>query len=377
MSAALGNARRRPERGRAAGGRRRSACAALVVGAWCAATCVPATAAAQPQAVEDPIELRWSAPAACPDGARVRGEIDRLLGGKASASSGKRLRATAEVFASEAGGWRLKLATESAGAAGERSLRDDSCEALANTAALILAMAFDPQAVAEAERARAAAAGGPPAPATGSAPASVVPPGTPAAPPTATTTRTTAGPDEGASPEDAAAPSSSDAFAGVRLAGDTGTMLAPTLGVEVAAGYRWERLRLEADATFWFDRGVDLAGNASKGGEFSFVSGALGACGLLLRGAVEVGACGALELGRVHAEGRGTVTESEATVLWVAGRATANAAISFTEAAWLRADAGVAVPAGDRTRWDLTNAGSVGTSPVAVARFAVGPEVRF
>ncbi|MEJ7732636.1 MAG: hypothetical protein WKG00_25965 [Polyangiaceae bacterium] len=161
--------------------------AAALAGALILAGTVAASA--QPASTDDPIELRWSAPSACPDAAGVRAEMDRLLGGKPSAASGKRLRASAEVFASEAGGWRLKLHTESDGAAGERSLRDDSCTALADTAALILAMAFDPEAVAaQAERARAAGAapgtqppGGPAAPTAGEPP----PPGPAAAPPVA------------------------------------------------------------------------------------------------------------------------------------------------------------------------------------------------
>ena len=36
-----------------------------------------APASAQPAGADDPIELRWSAPSACPDATRVRADMDR------------------------------------------------------------------------------------------------------------------------------------------------------------------------------------------------------------------------------------------------------------------------------------------------------------
>jgi hypothetical protein len=351
--------------------------AVALAAAATAATGAPASA--QPAGADDPIELRWTAPSACPDAARVRAEMDRLLGGKPSVASGKRLRASAEVFASEAGGWRLKLRTESGGAAGERSLRDDSCDALADTAALILAMAFDPEAVAaQAERARAAgAATGAPAATSGAAPTTAPPPAPATAPPPrAEPAPAVATPERDAMDDDPPPVAGGGGFVGARVGGDIGSVLVPALGLTVAGGLVWQRLRLELEATWWLSRDVALEDAPRKGGTFTFVSGALAGCGVVLRAPVELGGCGALEIGRIQAEGYGVASRGEASTVLVAGRATVNAAWSLTDAVWLRADAGVAVPV-ERTAWVLRNAGKVGTSPAAAGRIAVGPEIRF
>ncbi|MEJ7732637.1 MAG: hypothetical protein WKG00_25970 [Polyangiaceae bacterium] len=153
-------------------------------------------------------------------------------------------------------------------------------------------------------------------------------------------------------------------------------MLVPAVGVTVAGGLVWERLRLEIEGTWWFERDVDLEDEPAKGGTISFVSGALAGCGVTLQTPVELGACGALEVGRIQADGYGVLSPGEASTVWVAGRATVNAAFALTDEVWLRADAGVAVP-GVRTRWVLRNAGTVGTSSAVAGRIALGPEIRF
>ncbi|MEJ7732638.1 MAG: hypothetical protein WKG00_25975 [Polyangiaceae bacterium] len=232
--------------------------------------------------------------------------------------------------------------------------------ALADIAALILAMAFDPEAVAaQAERARiaGAAAGAPPVARTAPAPN----PSSRA---------------RDAANDDPATRAGSSGFVGARLGGDSGSMLVPAVGLTLAGGLAWERLRLELEGTWWFEREVALEGEPQKGGTFSFVSGALAGCGVALETPVELGACGALEVGRIQAEGHGVQFPEEASMVWVAGRATVNAAFPLTEAVWLRADAGVAVPV-IRTAWALHDDGMVGTSPAVAGRIAAGPEIRF
>jgi hypothetical protein len=179
-----------------------------------------------------------------------------------------------------------------------------------------------------------------------------------------------------AADDGAAMSAGTGAFVGARLAGDVGPGPLPAVGLTVAGGLVWERLRLEIDGTWWFERDVPLADQPTKGGTFSFVSGALAGCGVALQAPVEVGACGALEVGRIQAHAYGVVMPGEASTVWVAGRAAVNAAFSLTDAVWLRADAGVAVPV-FRTAWMLRNAGTVDASPQVATRIALGPEIRF
>ena len=112
---------------------------------------------------QDPqgIAVRWVAPPGCPDEAFVRAEVARLLAG--SRAPADRLEASAEVAVAAAGGWRVHLRTHSATADGERVLGGESCRAIAETTALIVAMAVDPdQATANDALARPGATDGAP-----------------------------------------------------------------------------------------------------------------------------------------------------------------------------------------------------------------------
>ncbi|MEZ4447775.1 MAG: hypothetical protein R3B72_52345, partial [Polyangiaceae bacterium] len=97
---------------------------------------------------EEPIILSWEAPADCPSQGEVRQRIDERLGG--SPSEGRHLRASALVTHVDDGPYRVLLRTDLDGIEGERRLEADSCGALADAAALVIALTFDPEAVAAA-----------------------------------------------------------------------------------------------------------------------------------------------------------------------------------------------------------------------------------
>jgi hypothetical protein len=118
-----------------------------------AATVLAAPCQAQAaQAATAPPELRltWEAPDECPPAAEVEAQFDRLLGGRGRVPSAKRVDATATVRRAAGGAWTLRLDTTVDDAVGHRNLEGDSCWAVANATALVLALTIDPNAAARA-----------------------------------------------------------------------------------------------------------------------------------------------------------------------------------------------------------------------------------
>jgi hypothetical protein len=86
------------------------------------------------------LDLDWSAPTGCPDGAAVRAEALRLTG---DAPGSRHLKARAAIRPAGPG-WELTLTTELDGVTGERTLAGISCKSLADAAALMLALILNP-----------------------------------------------------------------------------------------------------------------------------------------------------------------------------------------------------------------------------------------
>lgn len=89
------------------------------------------------------LRLDWQAPAQCPDGAALRGRIERMIGAEATARAD--LQATG-VVRTQGARWILELDLVRAGGRERRTLVDGECGALADAAALVIAVAIDPQA---------------------------------------------------------------------------------------------------------------------------------------------------------------------------------------------------------------------------------------
>jgi hypothetical protein len=96
----------------------------------------------------EPIALAWVAPPGCPSEREVRAEIERVLGGPPDPASQPYLRAEARVSGGRGGGFHVHLITHLGGVIGERDLHGPTCAAVANAAALIVALTFDPAALA-------------------------------------------------------------------------------------------------------------------------------------------------------------------------------------------------------------------------------------
>jgi len=106
------------------------------------------------------LTVEWSAPAGCPDGARVRAEIERLLRRPLAEASLDPLHVRASVARDRKGLWHMHLETRSRAGSGERSLEGATCEGVARATALIIALAIDPDLMAAPAAAEAEATGG-------------------------------------------------------------------------------------------------------------------------------------------------------------------------------------------------------------------------
>lgn len=96
------------------------------------------SAHAQPS---EALELRWSAPAECPDRAEVLARIRELA--VEWPPAGPPLRAAATIERSRAGRFVLALVVRSGDAVGEREIRGKTCNDVARAAAIHLALLLD------------------------------------------------------------------------------------------------------------------------------------------------------------------------------------------------------------------------------------------
>ncbi|WP_437596080.1 hypothetical protein [Sorangium sp. So ce590] len=112
-----------------------------------AATAAEARAsAAEGAANAGGVELDWIAPGECADRGRVLAEIEQRLGRSSEANGEPPLKARAVVSRNERGSWDLRLTTALGETTRSRELHGETCAELADAAALIIALAIDPDA---------------------------------------------------------------------------------------------------------------------------------------------------------------------------------------------------------------------------------------
>ncbi|MEZ4450544.1 MAG: hypothetical protein R3B09_13775 [Nannocystaceae bacterium] len=271
------------------------------------------------------LELRWPTVAGCPGPAEVEARILRLTAGASPA----RVTATATIDGVP-GGLRLDLRVEDAGGAQRRILESPRCDALADGAALIVAVAADPLAVAGTIDAVTGAPDAPDAP-DAPAPAPEPPPGSP-----------TPGADRGPPPVDLeveslpVAPPPIDAadtdagdLAPRRRAGPSlGLSLGTAAGIgptrRFAPGIRgglallWPRARAELRGSYWFPSPLRYPGAPDLGADLRLAAGSVRGGPRLRRGPLAFALTGGVELGALLARGVGFAANSESRGLWAA-----------------------------------------------------------
>jgi hypothetical protein len=320
---------------------------------------------ATPRALAQPeptIALAWQAPADCPKQAQVLDEVLRRLGGQPAAGRG-RLRATGHVDRRPDGHYHVHLVTDLAGVAGDKHLEDASCAALADAAALVIALTFDPDAVAAANvPPREAAPSQPPPPAAAAAPAN-----------------TTDRPDD-APP--AAADERTWGF-GAHLAAGAALGMLPGVAFGVSAGATLlvDRARAELGLAWYPTRSGKLE-DSEAGGDFQLLAASASGCYAALLAPFEAAPCVGLSIGSISAQGTNVLDEREGSGLWVAPFAAIRLFVPLTEPVGLRADLGLELPL-RRNRFVIEDLGgtaqpdTVHRAAAVVGRAAVGAEVRF
>lgn len=263
-----------------------------------------------PELPPEPDAVRWVAPVGCPSAPDLRRGIERRLGRTLAPGEAN---VEAQVDPQAQGGYRLVLRTSAAGVVDERVLEADDCRALADATALVVALAIDPVAVAEAMEAFAPVD-------EIEAPPTETPPVAPApARRDATTTelgatepRATPGAGDEASERSLRPGGLLRVGAGVGLGALPGVTGVPSL----AAGLRWRRARLELEGTYWIPRVSDPVEGARVAVQLGAAT--VRGCGQLGRDRLEAPLCGGVQLGGMRGQGRGVPDAHSAQGLWVA-----------------------------------------------------------
>lgn len=271
---------------------------------------VLALADAPAQAQSPGLELRWPTIAGCPTQAEVEATVSRLVAGGAP----RPVTAAATLHQRDAPRWTLTLTLRDGDGEQTRVLTSLRCQALADAAAVILAVAAEPLAVAT--HVTPVAAAQPPAI------ASVVP--APPAPAIAFQPQPEPGPFDARPLAPAPAPPPRPAVRprlGLDLQG--AAALGPSgragPGLLLGLSLRWPRVRLQARASHWFASRVQHPERPDLGVTLRLTAATLRACPALVRGPVELELCGGLELGALRAEGDGLQQNRVQRGLWAAG----------------------------------------------------------
>jgi hypothetical protein len=230
-------------------------------------------------------DLTYTAPAGCPTRAAIEAEIAAYLAN----SSGPAVRAEIAIE-----GTRAKVTTTINGTKGERTLEANTCDEAAHAAALVIALAVDPNL-------------------TSAPPSSIpTPPPKPTPPPEPTPAV------EPAKPEPPPKPTRAGPRFGLTLAAgptvDAAALPGAAFGVAARIGTDVGRLVPNLGFVFLPSAKKTVAGR-DAGGEFAMVGGSAGACVKITE---FLGPCASFELGRMRAAGFGARATNAGSALWSA-----------------------------------------------------------
>ncbi|MCA9692421.1 MAG: hypothetical protein KC636_22670 [Myxococcales bacterium] len=331
------------------------------------------------RAAADPA-LSWEAPPGCPDASQVRAALERLL---AETPPERRrdleLSAQAVVVKRPEGPWSLRLAISTRDGESARELDAESCDALAEATALLVAMTVDPTAGSKRpeEQVQKDTSEEEPAPGVGATPARV-----PEAPPEAAVTTPSKPVDGPVERElEAKGPPKLQAALGWDLILGTGGPPSFGLGLGLGLELIGPRFRVGVRGHHLFTRTVSLEDRGLLGArvDVQLWAGQVRGCGVpRVRagyGFIEFPLCGGVELGGLRGEGVGLPISSSYTGLWAAILASPGLMIHVggSFAFTTRVDVGIAL---SRPRFAVENLGDVYRAPPASFAFILGFELR-
>jgi hypothetical protein len=279
--------------------------------------------------------------------------------------------------------WRLRLETTVRRETRERVIEGDSCRAVGDAAALILAFLIDPKSAAlhatensvpappPADRSSLAAVAPEASPNTEPAPLQPAPPQGEPAPPMTT-------PDRSAAPRPSSSPPPARRWTLRALAGADSASLPSWSGfVNVGVGRAFGRGSIEVSGAYFAPRTRQFAGTGeTRGGQFElFTLGARGCYGVL-GPTFELSPCVGAEYGTVRGTAFGVGAPGVGKGLWLA--ATAAGAARWRMMPWLGtvAEVGLAVPL-VRPEYVIDNVGVVYRADAVGLRMLAGLESYF
>jgi hypothetical protein len=253
----------------------------------------------------DPLSLAWHAPSDCPSGPSVTRAVERLI----TKAPARTLEASSTLHR-DGERWSAEIKTPR----GERRLEGESCRAVSEAVAMVLALAIDPEATPndaafasfdEPERAESPA---PPAAPVRALPAAAAnAPTKPAEDRTAVSARPQRE-NQGVSPRFLAG-----AFGLVEL----GMLPQATFGATLGLGAAFERWSAELGPMVLVPRSGSLDSDESRGGEMGYIGGYAAGCFTPFRSR-RLDLCGAFEAGRLAGTGFGVTHELTGEALWLA-----------------------------------------------------------
>ena len=309
------------------------------------------------------ITLEWQAPDGCPTREEVLSRTERLLG---NASSTPPLEASGQIVERD-GAWVLELSTQLGETRGFRRMHAAKCSDLAEPAAIVVALAIDPDVLAK-DAPRPAVAALPHAePAPEPAPAA-----TPAAIPVQRADTRVDMPAR-VEPSERRSRSLFHGRVGAGGALDTSTLPEPAFGGVLALAGGLGRAELEARGTLYGSQTERVRGDA--GGELDLFALALTGCFRVLD-AGSLSLCAGAEAARLGGKGVGVSDPSSGTVWLYSGLLGARAAHprAGPVRGFVRLDAAALA---NQPRFFLENVGPVHQPPRFGARLALGAELPF
>ena len=227
------------------------------------------------------LELVWEAPPECPNPDEVWQQVDALLPRDVELRRG--LQATGRVSQGEDGRWLLHLTLVAEGVLDDRDLVGDSCQALADSAAVIMAMQLTPTH---------------PKP----LPQRDEPHPTPVR------------------PKDSPRPAPPRSFFQLGLSGSADSAALPrlALGARADLGFSRARFYLGVSAALWLGQTETLAPAHPGQGRFGWRAASLWTCHATWGGAVRLGPCLAFEVGQLTARSSDVRSPGAVSELWVA-----------------------------------------------------------
>jgi hypothetical protein len=251
------------------------------------------------------IDIRYDAPEACPDDARLVAGVEHFLGQPLRDAREQALAVKVTVMATPEG-FAARLVFHGPRGVEERSAEDMDCDRLAEASALLVALAIDPERV---NAQRLAAETPPPLP-VGPAPAPPEP--TQASPAPLAQTAAPCPPVLLPPPR-----KERRLVAGLSALVSVGVMPRVSPGIGIDFGARFGRAQLELVGSYWFSATAEVAGPDPASIEISLALAGLRGCGVIPQAGWSMLACAQGQVGDMSGSGQ-QVDAARTRHAWVA-----------------------------------------------------------